>query len=230
MKPTVKRGLFIAVEGADGSGKSTQAKVLAGLMHDQLGKTILTHEVGGTPIGATIRQLAFNKHEAETVDPLARLLMLYAARIQHIRNVLDPALSAGTHVVTDRYRDSTTVYQGHVDQQLANMQSLESVVCMRLLAQDPDITVYLKVNPKLAYARGVARANLDNTTYKSNLDMAVQVSHAYDSIMAARYKKNPGSVYYVDAEQSIENIAEQLQAFVQDVCAVRREAVDGGVE
>lgn len=215
------RGLFIAVEGPDGSGKSTWSKVLAGMLHERLGKTHLTHEVGGTPIGAAIRKIAFNAAE-EIVDPQARLLMLYAARLQHIVNVIRPHLAAGTHVVTDRYKDSTAVYQGHIDNQLRNMRELESCPCMASLNVTPDITVYLVVDAQTAWDRCAARVTADNTVYKLSLPLTRGVVDAYEAVMEVRsVAPDGGELWRIDATRDRAAIQADLLRRVVDLVARR---------
>ena len=124
--------------------------------------SISTYEVGGTPIGKQLRAIAFNKQE-EVLDPLSRLLLMYAARIQHIRRVIEPAILSGTHVLTDRYK---------------------------------------------------ARSNVDNTQYKTDLELANKINMHYDQILMQRMNDAPGSVFVVDANKSQEEVYKQLDQFV----------------
>lgn len=99
-------GRLIAFEGGEGSGKSTQAKALA----ETLGAE-LTREPGGTPLGERLRRLLLD--EPSAIDPRAELMMMLAARAQHLAEVIEPALAAGRHVVVDRFAGSTLAYQGY---------------------------------------------------------------------------------------------------------------------
>jgi dTMP kinase len=103
---TARRGRFIAFEGGEGSGKSTQAALLA----DALG-AVLTREPGGTAIGGRIRELVLSPSTGE-LDPRAEALLMAADRAQHVAEVVEPALAAGRHVVTDRFVGSSIAYQG----------------------------------------------------------------------------------------------------------------------
>jgi dTMP kinase len=100
------RGRFVALEGGEGSGKSTQAALLA----DALG-AVLTREPGGTTVGARIRELVLSPDTGE-VDPRAEALLMAADRAQHVAQLVEPALAAGSHVVTDRFAGSSIAYQG----------------------------------------------------------------------------------------------------------------------
>jgi dTMP kinase len=103
-------GTFITFEGIDGSGKSTQLRLLASFLASRNCHVLLTREPGGTPVGNKLRAALLNAHEE--VDPLAELLVFAADRAQHVRRVLRPALEAGKVVFSDRYADATAAYQG----------------------------------------------------------------------------------------------------------------------
>ena len=103
-------GTFITFEGIDGSGKSTQLRLLANFLASRNCNVLLTREPGGTPVGNKLRAALLDAHEE--VDPLAELLVFAADRAQHVRRVLRPALEAGQVVFSDRYADATAAYQG----------------------------------------------------------------------------------------------------------------------
>ncbi|MDQ6881149.1 MAG: dTMP kinase, partial [Pseudomonadota bacterium] len=101
-------GIFISFEGIDGAGKSTHIKPLAAALRDQGRAVTLTREPGGTPLAEKIRELALN----EAMDPLTEALLMFAARRDHLRLVIEPALAAGNVVLCDRFTDATFAYQG----------------------------------------------------------------------------------------------------------------------
>lgn len=103
-------GTFITFEGVDGSGKSTQMRLLAAALRSQQCEVLTTREPGGTPVGLKLRAALLDAHEE--VDPLTELLVFAADRAQHVRRVLRPALAAGQIVISDRYSDATVAYQG----------------------------------------------------------------------------------------------------------------------
>jgi dTMP kinase len=141
----VRNGRFIAFEGGEGCGKSTQAAVLA----DAIG-ALLTREPGGTPLGQQVRQLLLDP-ETGHVDPRAEALLLAADRAQHIATVIRPALAAGRHVVTDRFAASSLAYQGYGrGLVLGEVRSLS-----RWAIDDtwPDLNVLIDLPVELAAAR-----------------------------------------------------------------------------
>ncbi len=103
-------GTFITFEGIDGSGKSTQLRLLASFLKSKGCDVLLTREPGGTPVGNRLRAALLDAHEE--VDPLTELLVFAADRAQHVRRVLRPAIEAGEVVFSDRYADATRAYQG----------------------------------------------------------------------------------------------------------------------
>ena len=103
-------GTFITFEGIDGSGKSTQMRLLANALRAQRCDVLMTREPGGTPVGLKLRAALLDAQEE--VDPLTELLVFAADRAQHVRRVLRPALAAGQVVISDRFADATVAYQG----------------------------------------------------------------------------------------------------------------------
>lgn len=103
-------GTFITFEGIDGSGKSTQMRLLANALRAQRCDVLMTREPGGTPVGLKLRAALLDAQEE--VDPLTELLVFAADRAQHVRRVLRPALDAGQVVISDRFADATVAYQG----------------------------------------------------------------------------------------------------------------------
>jgi dTMP kinase len=140
----VTRGLFIAFEGGEASGKSTQASRLASRLD-----AVLTREPGGTPTGEQIRALLLDP--GNVVDARAEALLMAAARAQHVHEVIEPALAAGRHVVTDRFTASSLAYQGFGrGLPLADVAALSAFATGGL---EPDLYVLLDLAPEVAAAR-----------------------------------------------------------------------------
>lgn len=143
------RGLFISFEGIDGSGKSTQARLLAQSLEAQGHAVLLTREPGGTPGAEQIRELLVTGAVARW-SPETEILLFNAARRDHLEHAIWPALAAGKMVVCDRFADSTRVYQGAVRAPLAGLvDRLHALV----IGTEPDLTLIIDTDPEAAMAR-----------------------------------------------------------------------------
>jgi dTMP kinase len=157
----MERGKFITFEGGEGCGKSTQVKRLASALEAKGVKVLLTREPGGTRLSELIRSLLKDESEDPPVDR-AELLLFLAARAQLVRNVIRPALEAGTWVVSDRFGDSTVAYQGFGrGLPLDFVRSACDFACEGL---EPDLTILLDLDPSVASERMRGREAATNTS------------------------------------------------------------------
>jgi dTMP kinase len=143
------RGIFITVEGTDGAGKTTQARMLAEWLGARGHEVALTREPGGTPLGESLRRTLL--HDNMRVGAVAELMLYAADRAQHVEEVIRPALEAGRTVVCERYTDSTAAYQGYgrgLD--LDFIRALDRFATGGL---EPDLTVLLEAPPQVARQR-----------------------------------------------------------------------------
>ena len=151
----MKRGLFITFEGGEGAGKSTQAKLLSARLEGAGIPTFVTREPGGTPLGEDVRGLILKDRPQ---DPVTELLLFAAARAEHMTALIRPALDEGTWVISDRFMDSTRVYQGRlysVEPELIKMLERFTV------APDfPDLTLILDLPPEAGLERANSRGTL----------------------------------------------------------------------
>lgn len=144
------KGTFISFEGIEGTGKSTQAKLLYNYLREKGADVILTEEPGGTQISVKIREVLLSVEHKE-MSPLTELLLYTASRAQHIQEVIMPALDRGAIVITDRFTDSTLAYQGYgrgLDLQL--IDSIDLIATGRL---KPDITLLLDLDVQTGLKR-----------------------------------------------------------------------------
>ena len=142
-----KTGLFISFEGIDGAGKSTHIDGLAAAFKAQGRHVTLTREPGGTPLAEKLREMVL--HDA--MDALTESLLIFAARRDHLQNVIEPALARGDVVLCDRFTDATFAYQGSGRGfDLAVLQQLEQWVQG---SRQPDVTVWFELDPAIAAVR-----------------------------------------------------------------------------
>ncbi|HVY78373.1 MAG TPA: dTMP kinase [Solirubrobacterales bacterium] len=192
--------MFISLEGIDGSGKSTQAKLLA----EALGPdTLLIREPGGTEAAERIRELLADP--AVELDPFAELLLFLAARADLTARVIRPALEAGRDVVADRFADSSVAYQG-----AARGLGVGETISLSDNASDglwPDLTILLRVDPET----GLGRADGEDRFESEGLELQRAVAEAYDEIA----KIASDRVVPVDASGSVEEVHERVMSAVQ---------------
>lgn len=146
---------FITFEGIDGSGKSTQARLCATLFKDLGLPHVLTREPGGSPGAEDIRRLLV-EGDPERWSPETEMLLFTAARRDHLERTIEPALAAGTHVICDRFADSTRVYQGAAR---ADLRDVVDRLHSLMIRREPDLTFIIDMDPEEALRRGLARAS-----------------------------------------------------------------------
>jgi len=193
--------LFVSLEGVDGSGKSTQAKLLA----EALGpETLLIREPGGTSAAERIRELLADP--ALEIDPFAELLLFSAARADLVSRVIRPALEAGTHVVADRFADSSVAYQGGARELgTSHVLSLTDTVIDGLW---PDLTVLLRVDPEV----GLDRAAGEDRFEAEGVELQRAVAEAYEEIAIIAADR----VVALDASGSVEEVHARVLEVVRE--------------
>lgn len=155
------RGLFITLEGIEGCGKSTQARLLGEFLRSEGYVTVETREPGGTPLAEKIRSVLLDR-ASEPVAPETEAFLIFAARRQHVSQVIEPALARGAIVICDRFSDSTLAYQGYA--RGLNLPMLRSLNRLATHAIAPDLTLVFD----LPVAEGLARRR--STTVQNRLD------------------------------------------------------------
>jgi dTMP kinase len=150
----ITRGKFITLEGGEGVGKSTNLAYLHDFLRTKNIPVIITREPGGTPLAEKLRELLL-AHGSETIAPTAELLLMFAARAQHIRHVIEPALAKGEWVLCDRFTDATYAYQGGArHMEMSTIAWLENLVQGALR---PDLTLLLDAPVETGLARARKR-------------------------------------------------------------------------
>ena len=197
-------GKFIVIEGLEGAGKTTAINTVARVLNQhQISDLQFTREPGGTPIAEALRNIIKNGLDNEPLTNKAELLMLYAARIQLVENVIKPALKIGKWVIGDRHDLSTQAYQG-------GGRELDRIFIETLQTQvlgnfKPDLTLYLDISPELGLKRARSRGQLDRIE---------QQSLAFFERIRQRYlelAERDNTIVTIDAAKSIAEVTAQIE-------------------
>jgi dTMP kinase len=202
----VRRGRLITLEGIEGVGKSTHLKFIARYLEQQGLKVLKTREPGGTPGADEIRDVLL-KVRKETFEPMAELLLMFAARALHVRDVIRPALAAGTWVVCDRFTDASYAYQG--GGRGIPVQRIAALERMVLQGLRPDLTLLLDAKIELGMARIRKRGALDRFERERGAFFA-RVRRAY----LARARREPRRIKVVDARGGLTEVQTEIAALL----------------
>jgi dTMP kinase len=203
------KGFFITFEGVEGSGKSTQIRLLDELLRSKGRQTVLTREPGGTSIGDRIREILLSPNSSQ-MHSTTELLLYEAARCQHIHEVIGPALESGKIVLCDRYADATTAYQGAAREiDMTTVETLHRIATDNLI---PDLTILLDCPVEVGLKHAVRRNEELNLTgnedrfEREKVEFHERVRQGYLDIA----KKEPNRVKVLDATGSIEEVHEEI--------------------
>ncbi|WP_225085010.1 dTMP kinase [Pectobacterium colocasium] len=199
---------FIVIEGLEGAGKTTARDIVVETLRSHgVKEVVFTREPGGTPLAEKLRELIKQGMTDEKVTDKAEVLMLYAARVQLVDNVIKPALANGQWVIGDRHDLSSQAYQGGgrgIDQQL--LRSLRDTVLGEFR---PDLTLYLDLPPAIGLQRARQRGELDRIEQES-LAFFERTRSRYQELAA-----EDDSILTIDASQSIDAVSADIQAALQ---------------
>jgi dTMP kinase len=205
-KPT-----FISFEGIDGSGKSTQIKLLADHLHSQGRKVIVTREPGGSTGAEEIRALVL-QGEIDRWSAETELLLFTAARRDHLERTIRPALAAGEIVLCDRFADSTRMYQGLSRGDLR--QTVDQLHNL-MIGTEPDLTVLLDINPAL----GLTRAKSRHGTEERFEDFGESLQARMRQGFLALANDSPDRVKVINGDRAIDSVADDIKALVDGLLA-----------
>lgn len=198
----MKRGKFITIEGQDGAGKSTNVAVVEHCLQQHNISYVHSREPGGTPLGEQLRTLLLNTTD-NSIGDMAELLMIFAARAQHIEKVIEPALSSGQWVLCDRFTDATYAYQGAGRQ----MGSHHIVELEKLVQGDlrPDLTLLLDIPVELGESRAGQRSEPDRFELQQQA-----FKHNVRNCYLDRATKDPHRIKVIDSSLSIDEVKQQV--------------------
>jgi dTMP kinase len=211
VKRSPGRGRFITFEGGEGSGKSTQIKTLAEHLNAERLRTLVTREPGGSPGAEIIRHLVLSG-VGKLLGADAETLLFAAARDDHVRSVILPALSQGIWVLCDRFSDSTRVYQGrvgHVAPEVLNAMERVTIGDLK-----PDLTIILDVPVEIGMQRAAARRGTDapDRFEAEDVKFHQQLREAYRQIAATE----PERCVLIDATVDATTVASNIWAAVRE--------------
>ncbi|MBQ9278877.1 MAG: dTMP kinase [Lachnospiraceae bacterium] len=196
------RGIFISMEGPDGSGKSTQLELLKKYFSEKGYEIVITREPGGTTISEAIREIILNKDFTE-MSYMTEALLYASARAQLVSEVIKPALFAGKAVISDRFVDSSAVYQG-----MARGLGVENVYKINEFALQgimPELTIHLDLPAEIGISRKNDQKELDRMELEA-IDFHERVAEGYRKLAAL----DPKRIYTIDATGTIDNIHKQI--------------------
>jgi dTMP kinase len=199
-------GVFITLEGIDGSGKSTQARRLAEALRAEGRDVVLTREPGGSPGAEEIRRLLV-EGDPDRWSGATEILLFTAARRDHLEKTIRPALAAGRIVVSDRFADSTRVYQGAAR---GDLRDLVDRLHEMAIGIEPDLTLVIDMEPEAALARGLAR--------KSGEDRFEELGAAFQARLRAGFvalaAEHPARCRLIDGNRAADAVARDIRAAV----------------
>jgi dTMP kinase len=203
------RGRFITLEGSEGSGKSTNLAYVRAWLEAAGKPVVMTREPGGTPLGEKIRELLLDHRNNEmAVD--TELLLMFAARAQHLHQLILPALAAGSWVLCDRFTDATYAYQGG-----GRGVGVERIAALEQFVQGdlrPDLTLILDVPPEVGLARASARGEPDRFE-REKQDFFERVRRGY----LALAEQAPARYRVIDASRPLPEVQAQLETALAGV-------------
>lgn len=203
------RGKFITVEGGEGVGKSSNIEFIANTLRDKNIECIVTREPGGTPLAEEIREVLIKRRE-EKVHPDTELLLMFAARAQHLNEKIMPALERGVWVVCDRFTDATYAYQSGGRQLPGEkVEYLENFVQGALR---PDLTLLLDAPIEIGMARASKRAELDRFE-EEKVEFFKRVRNTY----LVRAEQEPERFVVLDASLELEQVQKNIAAVLNGV-------------
>lgn len=205
----MSRGRFITFEGGEGTGKSTQIRLLASYLTQSGADVVQTREPGGSPSAEEIRALLVTG-AADRWSPMAETLLFYAARVEHWRQVIEPALDRGTHVLCDRFSDSTLAYQSYAGG--IPHKTIEDLHRLTMANAEPDLTIILDLPVEEGLKRAAQRKDAETRFERKGREFHERLREGFLDIA----KKAPTRCIVIDAAQPIERVHSAVLAALKN--------------
>ena len=208
----MSKGVFITLEGTEGSGKSTQLKTIEQYLQQHNRRYIKVREPGGTPIAEEIRNLLKTPRKDDAMCDTTELLLMYAARAQLVNTVIKPAIEQGVDVICDRHDLSTVAYQGGGrGMDLGEIKAISKVVVGDF---KPNLTILLDIDPIKGMQRARARGELDRFE-QSKMDFFVRVRNTYLECA----KQDPNIIKVVNGDDTLDNVSSHIRKLLDNLYA-----------
>jgi dTMP kinase len=209
------KGRFITFEGTEGCGKSTQIKLLADRLRALGHRVRLLREPGGTPIGEEIRHTLKHSNQNHAMTSEAELLLMNASRAQLVREIIRPALAEGEIVLSDRFYDSTTAYQGYGRE--LDLDKVKAVIEFAVGETKPDLTLFLHVPAEVSAERLASRQStlpfVRDRIEEADRKFFERVAHGFGVIAASE----PQRVKFINGAQPVETVCQTIWDIVQPI-------------
>ena len=214
MTQAAHSGVFVSFEGIDGSGKSTQARALAERLRALGHDVVLTREPGGAAGAEDIRRLLV-EGDPDRWSPETEILLFNAARRDHLEKTIKPALAAGQIVISDRFADSTRVYQGAAR---ASLRPLVDKLHDLVIGVDPELTFLIDMDPDAALARGLARQSGEDRFEELGAGFQTRLRAGFLALAQA----HPDRIHVIDGAHAPEIVAARIEADMRNWLQARK--------
>lgn len=205
-----RKGLFISLEGGDGAGKSTQIDFMTRFFEERGLVVLHTREPGGTHISEKLRDILLDRENSE-MTAVTEMLIYAAARAQHVKEKIVPALERGEVVICDRFTDSSVAYQAF-GRDLGDMVAEVNAHATGGLV--PDITFWMDIDPQAGKARASKAGELDRLEVEK-MDFHYRVYEGYKTLC----EREPDRIKRIDASQSVDEIRENIFGYLETICS-----------
>jgi dTMP kinase len=209
------RGKFITFEGGEGSGKSTQIKLLSDYLKQKNQQAVLTKEPGGTPLGLELRRILV-EGDVSKMDANAEALLFFADRRIHLTQKVWPALESGMWVLSDRFADSTMAYQYYAYDKRLSKEDINALYTFTVGNFKPDLTLILDIDPKIGLARSFKKAETmeHKETRNENHELLWHRNLRQGYLEIAR--EEPNRCVVVDADRSVDDLHREIVKIVSE--------------